>query len=158
MNIKSAKEKERGNGHFCSITLENTEFLKKKYDRTEFTAGELNNIIARHQESDTYKSPPVKLSLKIKRKNLFFIHVAILLWPWHFTVSERDCVSPEYFGLGRMNNGNTDWVDYLLRIESENVPLRRAWSELGNWKIQRITLSIHCIFRGIMCKGHSGDV
>lgn len=79
MNIKSAKEKERGNGHFCSITLENTEFLKKKYDRTEFTAGELNNIIARHQESDTYKSPPVKLSLKIKRKNLFFIHVAILL-------------------------------------------------------------------------------
>ena len=43
MNIKSAKEKERGklyreNGNFCSITLQNTEFLKKKYDRTEYTA------------------------------------------------------------------------------------------------------------------------
>lgn len=40
MNIKSAEEKERGKlyrekGTFCSITLENTEFLKKKYDRTE---------------------------------------------------------------------------------------------------------------------------
>lgn len=42
MNIKRAEEKERGilyreNGNFCSITLENTEFLKKKYDRTECT-------------------------------------------------------------------------------------------------------------------------
>ena len=42
MNIKSAEEKERGklyreNGNFCPITLENAEFLTKKYDRTKCT-------------------------------------------------------------------------------------------------------------------------
>ena len=126
-------------------------------------------------------------------------------------VSERDRVSPEDFGLGRMSNGNTDCVAtfFLLKVNrggsriffrrgctrillyfntnkphsffcripvvlenrrssqgggggahplhpsprsapGENGRLRRAWSELGIGKIERINLSIHRTFRRIM--------
>ena len=49
------------------------------------------------------------------------------------TVSERDCVGPEYFGLGRMSNGNTDWVAtfYVLKVKMCHCATHEVSLEMG---------------------------
>ena len=43
-------------------------------------------------------------------------------------VSERDRVSPEYFGLGRMSNGNTDC---LLKVKMGDCAAHEVSLEFG---------------------------